>query len=186
MNRLIATNLGIAGLKLIQRKNLGDSRGFFSRIFCNDELRDAGWIEPIAQVNHTFTAECGTVRGMHFQLAPYAEMKLVSCLRGEVWDVVVDVRHGSDTFLHWHAELLSAENQKALLIPKGFAHGFQTLTNDVELLYCHSAPFQAEAESGLHPEDKRLSIQWPLAIAELSFRDSRHSLLSSQFQGVVL
>lgn len=186
MNRLVSTDLRLSGLKLIQRKNLGDSRGFLSRIFCNDELRLSGWLEPIAQINHTYTAHRGTVRGMHFQTNPYAEMKLVSCLRGEVWDVAVDMRDGSDTFLQWHAELLSAENQRALLIPKGFAHGFQSLSNDVELLYCHSAPFHAEAERGLHPKDSKLAIQWPISISELSLRDAQHVLLDDQFKGVVL
>jgi dTDP-4-dehydrorhamnose 3,5-epimerase len=186
MNRLTTTDLSMPGLKLVQRKNLADSRGFLSRVFCSDELGQAGWIEPIAQINHTFTAQRGTIRGMHFQLAPYSEMKLVSCFRGEVWDVVVDVRKGSETFLQWHAEILSAQNQRALLIPKGFAHGFQSLSDDVELLYCHSASYHAEAERGLHPEDSRLAIQWPLPMTELSARDAQHVLLDDQFKGVVL
>ena len=107
---------------------MGDARGFLSRLFCAEELRAAGWTGPIAQINHTHTARKGTVRGMHFQYPPHAEMKLVSCLRGEVWDVAVDIRAGSQTFLRWHAEILSADNGRALLIPQGFAHGFQALT----------------------------------------------------------
>lgn len=184
MTRLVVSDLGLSGLKLIQRQKLGDSRGFLSRLFCSDELRLAGWMEPIAQINHTYTAKRGTIRGMHFQIAPHSETKLVSCLRGEIWDVAIDVRNGSDTFLQWRAELLSSENQRALLIPKGFAHGFQTLSDDVELLYCHSAAFNAEAESGLHPEDSKLAIQWPISINELSLRDARHTFLDDQFKGV--
>lgn len=184
MSRFTITDLPMAGLKRVQRQRLGDSRGFIARLFCADELAAAGWTQPIVQINHTFTAKQGTVRGMHFQRPPHAEMKLVSCIRGEVWDVVVDLRVGSPTFLHWHAERLSAENGCALLIPEGFAHGFQALTNDVELLYCHSAAYAAEAEGGLHPNDPRLGIAWPLAIAELSARDAGHAPITADFEGV--
>jgi dTDP-4-dehydrorhamnose 3,5-epimerase len=174
------------GLKRIERQRLGDSRGFLSRIFCAKELAQAGWNKPIEQINHTYTAKRGTVRGMHFQRPPHAEMKLVSCLRGEVLDVAVDLRRGSPTFLQWHAEHLSAVNGFALLIPEGFAHGFQTLTDDAELLYCHSAAYVPEAEAGLNPTDQKLAIHWPLAITELSARDSQHPMLNEQFSGLVL
>lgn len=184
MSRFTVTDLPLAGLKRVQRQRLGDNRGFLARLFCAEELAAAGWTQPIAQINHTFTAKQGTVRGMHFQRPPHAEMKLVSCIRGEVWDVAVDLRVGSPTFLHWYAERLSAENSCALLIPEGFAHGFQALTNDVELLYCHSAAYAAQAESGLHPSDPRIGIAWPLAIAELSARDAGHALITADFEGV--
>lgn len=184
MNRFTVMDLPLAGLKRVQRQRLGDNRGFLARLFCVEELAEAGWIQPIAQINHTFTAQQGTVRGLHFQRPPHAEMKLVSCIRGEVWDVAVDLRVGSPTFLHWHAERLSAENGCALLIPEGFAHGFQALTDDVELLYCHSAAYAAQAEGGLHPGDPRVGIAWPLAIAELSARDAGHELITADFEGV--
>ena len=174
MTCFTVTDLPLAGLKIIQRQRLGDKRGFLARIFCSAELAEAGWMKPIAQVNHTHTAKRGTVRGMHFQYPPESEMKLVSCLSGEVWDVTVDVRAGSPTFLHWHAERLSAENRRALLIPEGFAHGFQTLSDNVELLYCHSHGYAASAEGGLNPGDARLSIKWPLATTEISARDAGH------------
>lgn len=186
MNRFTVTDLPLPGLKLVERQRLGDARGFFSRLFCAAELRAAGWSKAIAQVNYTHTAKAGTVRGMHFQRPPHAEMKLVSCLRGEVWDVAVDLRAGSKTFLRWHAERLSADNGRALLIPEGFAHGFQTLSDEVELLYCHSAAYAPEAEAGLNPREPRLAIPWPLPVAELSPRDSRHPLLTAQFAGVTL
>jgi dTDP-4-dehydrorhamnose 3,5-epimerase len=96
----------------------GDSRGYLVRLFCAEELAGAGWARPVAQVNHTYTTGRGAVRGMHFQHPPHAEMKLVACIRGEVWDVAVDIRAGSPTFLQWHAERMSAENGVALLIPK--------------------------------------------------------------------
>lgn len=179
MSRFTVSNLPLAGLKLVERQRIGDSRGFLSRLFCAEELAAAGWAKPIAQINHTYTAMRGTVRGMHFQRPPHTEMKLVSCIRGEIWDVAVDVRAGSPTFLHWHAERLSADSGRALLIPEGFAHGFQTLTDDAELLYCHSAAYNAGAEAGLNPLDERLAITWPLPISELSARDAAHPLIET-------
>jgi dTDP-4-dehydrorhamnose 3,5-epimerase len=111
-------------------------------------------------------------------------MKLVSCLRGEVFDVAVDLRDGSPTFLKWHAEILSATNYKTLLIPEGFAHGFQALADDSEMLYLHTVPFQRGSEAGLHPADPRLGIRWPLDVAELSPRDAGHPMVKSIFRGV--
>jgi len=186
MSRFTVADLPLAGLKLVERQKVGDGRGFLSRLFCAEDLAAAGWQKPIAQINQTYTAKRGTVRGMHFQFPPHAEMKLVSCLRGKVWDVAVDLRRGSDTVLHWHAEELSADNQKALLIPEGFAHGFQALTDDVELLYCHSAFFHDEAQGGLDPRDQKLAIEWPLEITELSDRDIQHPRIDETFAGVVI
>ena len=184
MNRLAVTDLPLAGLKLIERPRLGDPRGFFARMFCAEELRAAGWTDPVAQINHTSTARKGTVRGMHFQRPPHAEMKLVSCIRGEVLDVAVDLRRGSPTFLFCHAERLSADNDRALLIPQGFAHGFQSLTDDAELIYCHSAAYDAASEGGLNPRDRKLAIAWPLPIAEMSARDANAPMLDGAFVGV--
>ncbi len=186
MNRFAVVDLPLGGLKRIERQRLGDNRGFLSRLFCSQDMREAGWTKPIAQINQTVTVKQGTVRGLHFQRPPYAEMKLVSCLRGVIWDVAVDLRAGSPTFLQWHGERLSAENGFALLIPEGFAHGFQTFTDDVELLYCHSVAYVPSAEAGLNPMDKRLGISWPLPLREISKRDAEHPLLEPDFQGVCL
>jgi dTDP-4-dehydrorhamnose 3,5-epimerase len=186
MSRLEISDTTLAGLKQVRRQRLGDARGFLSRLFCSDELAVAGWQRPIAQVNHTFTAQRGTVRGLHFQHAPHAETKLVTCLRGEVWDVAVDVRQGSPTFLRWHAQRLSAENGVGLWIPAGFAHGFQTLTEDVEMLYFHDAAHAAQAEGGLNPADERLALDWPLPIEGLSVRDQAQAALTDEFKGVQL
>jgi dTDP-4-dehydrorhamnose 3,5-epimerase len=171
VSRLEVTNLPLTGLKLVERRRLGDSRGFLARVFSADVLEAAGWAKPISQINHTYTAAAATVRGLHFQNAPFEEMKLVTCLRGEVLDVAVDIRRGSPTYLRWHGEKLSADNCRSLLIPEGFAHGYQTLTDDVELLYCHSAPYTPEAEAGLSARDPVLAITWPLPIGEMSPRD---------------
>jgi dTDP-4-dehydrorhamnose 3,5-epimerase len=186
LNQLTVTELKLAGVKLIERRHIGDARGFLSRLFCAEELSAAGWNKPIVQINHSHSARRGTVRGMHFQYPPHAEMKLVSCIRGEVWDVAVDVRAGSKNFLRWQAECLSADNKRALLIPEGFAHGFQSLSDNVELLYCHSAAYTATAESGLNVKDPTLAISWPLQIIGLSLNDSQYPMLDERFAGVKL
>jgi dTDP-4-dehydrorhamnose 3,5-epimerase len=174
----------IADLKVIERKTIGDSRGFLARIYCADQLKSIGWERPVNQINHTVTKKRGTVRGMHFQNPPHAEMKLVSCLRGEIWDVAVDLRKNSPTFLKWHAEKLSSKNSRALLIPEGFAHGFQTLSDDCELIYLHSAAYVREAEAGIHSNDPMLDISWPLEFFEISARDAQHPLLNDRFTGI--
>ena len=186
MSRFAKSDLSLVGLKLLERQRMGDSRGFLARLFCADELAVSGWRQPVAQINHTFTARCGTVRGMHYQQPPNAEMKLVTCIRGEVWDVAIDLRADSPTFLHWHAEILSADNKRALLIPEGFAHGFQTLSDDVELLYCHTAAHNPSAEAALNAKDPRLAITWPLDIVERSLKDANLALIDSKFEGVRL
>lgn len=184
MSRFTCTPLPLAGLVRVQRQPLADARGFFERLFCAQELAACGWTQAIAQINHSLTRQAGSVRGLHYQQPPHAEMKLVTCLRGAVWDVAVDLRAGSPTFLHWHAEELRANNARALLIPQGFAHGFQALTPDAELLYCHSYPYNLAAEAGLHPQDARLAIAWPLPLAELSPRDASHARLTDGFEGI--
>ena len=176
----------LAGLTLVQRKVIDDERGFFGRFFCDAEFLYVGHTKPIAQINHTLTRKKGAVRGMHFQHPPYAETKIVNCLRGEIFDVAVDLRSGSPTFLHWHAEILSAENRRSLLIPEGFAHGFQALTNDCELIYLHTTVFHPEAEGGLNVVDPRLGIEWTLPIAECSERDNAFPFIDADYCGVVL
>jgi dTDP-4-dehydrorhamnose 3,5-epimerase len=184
MSRFTISDTPIADLKLVQRRQMGDKRGFLARLFCAEELASAGWRKPIAQINHTSTQHQGTVRGLHFQHPPHAEMKLVSCVRGGIWDVAVDLRAGSPTFLQWHAEELSAANQRALLIPEGFAHGFQTLCDDCELIYLHSVAYTQPAEAGFHAKDPTLAIAWPMAFSGFSARDEQQPMLDSQFKGL--
>ena len=174
----------LIGLKLIQRKPLGDHRGYLERLFCAEELQALVPSQGIVQINHTLTTQRGTVRGMHFQNPPYAETKLVSCLLGEVFDVAVDLRQGSVTFLQWYGIILSANNHQTLLIPEGFAHGFQTLTENCEMLYFHTAAYNPNAEGGLNAQDPRLDIRWPIAITEQSPRDTAHPWLTDSFNGV--
>ena len=169
--RFAVRDTPLAGLKVVQRMRREDDRGFLSRLYCDEELGAVGLTEPVVQINQTLTRARGAIRGMHLQRPPFAEDKYVSCLRGEILDVAVDVRLGSPTYLQWHAERLSAENGLSLLIPKGFAHGFQTLVPDCELLYLHTARYDAASEGGLNPFDTELAIEWPLAVTDISARD---------------
>jgi dTDP-4-dehydrorhamnose 3,5-epimerase len=175
----------LSGLKLVQRKAMEDHRGFLSRVYCAEEFAEAGAGKPIAQINHTLTRKKGAVRGLHFQHPPHAETKLVSCLKGEIFDVAVDLRSGSPTFLHWHGEILTAANRRSLLIPEGYAHGFQALTDDCELIYLHTAAYHHEAEGALNVADPRLSISWPLPIDDISERDRNHPFISQEYRGIV-
>ena len=165
----------LPGLHLLERLPLGDERGYLERVFCEEELADLLEGRRIVQINHTLTQSAGTVRGLHFQRPPHAETKFVSCLRGEVFDVALDLRQDSSTFLKWHGEILSAANHRTLLIPEGFAHGFQTLTPDCEMLYLHTAAYHPEAEDGVDGLDANLKIDWPLPVSERSLRDQNLS-----------
>ena len=160
MNKFVVTEAPILGVKVIQLCPIFDNRGSLTRLFCSDELSNIGWTKPVIQINHTFTSKRGTVRGLHYQLPPHQEMKLIGCLKGSVLDVVVDVRADSPTLLQWSGEKLSEENQKLILIPEGVAHGIQTLPDDVEMLYLHSAAFLASAEAGINPLDPSIAIEW--------------------------
>jgi len=171
LGRFTCLDTPLDGLKLIERQRASDSRGWFSRFFCREELALFGKDGSIAQINQTLTHSPGTVRGMHFQRSPHAEVKLVSCIRGEVFDVAVDLRPGSPTYGKWHGVVLSADNGYALLIPAGFAHGFQTLQPDCELLYLHDVPYAPGAEGGVNALDPALAIAWPLAVSQISDRD---------------
>lgn len=179
-------NAPLSGLCVIERAPFADARGQFRRLFCAAELAAISWTLPVAQVNHSLTRAAGTVRGMHFQHPPHAEDKLVTCIAGSVWDVAVDLRAGSPTFLRWHAEMLSAENGRSMLIPKGVAHGFQAMSDDAALVYVHSTSYHPEAEGGLHPRDPRIGISWPLAIRELSEKDAGRPYIDRSYQGIVL
>lgn len=174
----------LAGLILLTRHPITDARGEFERMFCAEELKTFGYFGSLQQVNRSLTRRKGAVRGMHFQNPPHAEIKLVSCLKGEAYDVVVDLRNDSPTYLQSFTCSLSATNHQSLLIPAGFAHGFQALSDDCELLYCHNTAFCKEAENGLHPLDPAISIMWPLPVSELSKRDNAHPFISNGFNGV--
>lgn len=164
--------LPLAGAFRIEIEPRGDVRGFFARMFCQEEFAEHGLATHWAQCNTSYSALAGTIRGMHFQRPPMAEAKLVRCLRGAVWDVLVDLRDGSPTFGRWHGEMLDADNRLMVYIPAGIAHGFQTCTDDVEMLYFHSVPYSSLHEGGLRWDDPSVAIEWPLALTEQSPRDA--------------
>jgi dTDP-4-dehydrorhamnose 3,5-epimerase len=176
----------LAGVAVVETTPRYDHRGAFARLYCDDELSTIIGHRRIVQINHSRTHIVGAVRGMHYQHSPHAEMKLVRCLKGRVWDVAVDLRAGSPTFLQWHAQELSAENVLMLAIPEGCAHGFQAMEADSELLYLHTAFYTPTAEGGLRSTDPRLNISWPLPVSDLSDRDRAHPLLTADFSGVLV
>lgn len=186
MNEVKLQALGLEGLYLIQQKVFSDERGRFARLFCQTRLTLEGRSFDIRQINHSRTSERGSVRGLHFQQAGYAEAKLITCLRGAVWDVAVDLRPDSPTYLQWHAEELHADDGRSLLIPRGFAHGFQALSDDAEVLYFTDADYAPEHEAGLLVSDPALAISWPLPVKNLSAKDAGHPLLDQDFPGVRL
>ena len=174
----------LKGLYRVDRKQIEDQRGFFNRLFCAEEFEKIGSMTPIVQINHAMTRQKGAIRGMHFQYPPHTETKMVTCIRGEIFDVAVDVRKDSQTFLQWHAEILSEENLRSLYIPDGFAHGFQTLTEDCQLLYLHSEFYASKAEGVLNAMDPKMDIKWPYQLTEISEKDKNQPMLDGTFKGL--
>jgi len=176
----------ISGVCVIESSATQDERGIFSRLFCANELQPILGERKIVQINHSVTNRIGAVRGMHYQLPPQAEMKIVRCLKGRVFDVAVDLRHNSPTFLQWISIELSPQNRRALVIPEGCAHGFQVLEAHSELLYLHTAFYTPSVEGGVRFDDARIGIAWPLDPVDVSVRDQRHSYLDENFMGINL
>lgn len=174
----------MAGLHVVETSPRADARGAFTRLFCGDTLAAVLGTRKIVQINHSRTVVRGAVRGLHYQAAPHAEMKLVRCLRGRVLDVALDLRAGSPTFLHWFGQELSAANALMMVIPEGFAHGFQVLEPESDLLYLHTAAYSPPAEGGVRHDDPLIKLYWPLPVTEISTRDISHPLLSPKFAGI--
>lgn len=180
------SNTAIQGVQIIESAAFQDERGAFSRLFCAQALAPVLGQRHIVQINRSQTCKVGAIRGMHYQKSPQAEMKFVRCLKGRVFDVAVDLRQGSPTFLQWVALELSLEKRNAFVIPEGCAHGFQALEANSELLYLHTAYYTPACEGALHFNDPRLGIQWPLPPTDLSARDQHHPFLNQQFSGLAL
>lgn len=176
---MIFVPLPLAGAFRVELEPHGDSRGFFARMFCAEEFARQGLEAQWVQGNTSYTSAAGTIRGMHFQRPPMAEVKLLRCLRGAVWDVIVDLRSGSPTYGRWHGERLDDQNRHMFYVPQGFAHGFQTLTDDVEMLYFHSQTYSKADEGGLRWDDPAVSIDWPLKGNGHSARDAAFSGLDA-------
>lgn len=176
----------IHGVRVIENTAFQDNRGAFSRLFCSRELQTVIGQRAIVQINHSMTHSVGAVRGLHFQNPPHAEMKIVRCLKGRVFDVAVDLRQGSPTFLKWSAIELTPESHLAFVIPEGCAHGFQVLEEDSELLYLHTAFYTPDAEGAIRYDDPSIGVNWPLAPTDLSARDLSHPHLKEDYKGIVL
>jgi dTDP-4-dehydrorhamnose 3,5-epimerase len=169
----------IAGVYEIEMEPFTDKRGWFGRFYCKNEFAEIGHDKEWVQMNHSFTKEKGALRGMHFQKAPYAEIKMVRCISGCVYDVVVDLRKDSETFLKWVGVELSAAKKNMIYIPVGCAHGFQTLSANCELIYLHSDFYNSSAESGVKYDDPAIGIKWPLEVQQVSERDQKHELINA-------
>ena len=161
----------LAGAYVVELEQRMDERGFFARSFCQEEFKAQGLDPRIAQTNVSYNRRRGTLRGMHFQAAPYAEAKLVRCTQGAIWDAIIDLRPDSPSFKRWHGIELSAANRRALYVPEGFAQGFQTLADDSEVLYLMSQFYRPDSARGLRWDDPAFGIAWPIANPQLSERD---------------
>jgi dTDP-4-dehydrorhamnose 3,5-epimerase len=169
---LLFKELDLIGAYLVDIEPRADDRGFFARTFCEDEFASSGLVTRFPQASISYNARRGTVRGMHFQAAPHEETKLVRCVTGAVYDVIVDVRPNSPTYLRSMGVELSAKNRSALYIPRGFAHGFQTLVDDSELLYMIDVNYVAEAARGVRWNDPSINVNWPDPIEVIADRDA--------------
>ncbi len=184
MKKIFFQSTSMLDLKIINHEPLMDSRGLLKRLYCQKSLYQFIQNKNIKQINQTLTKKVGTVRGLHFQTPPFSETKIISCIKGKVWDVAVDLRMDSPTFLKYHGEELSEYDHKSILIPEGFAHGFQTLTSNCEMLYFHTEDYNKQSEGAVNAIDPKIGIDWPLEISNLSERDKNHSFLKDNFRGI--
>ncbi|HEV2478727.1 MAG TPA: dTDP-4-dehydrorhamnose 3,5-epimerase [Puia sp.] len=181
---MIFNTTPLAGAWLIDLEPFSDQRGWFARYYCKDEFEEIGHSKEWVQLNHSVSYARGTLRGMHFQHPPYREIKMVRCIAGAIFDVIIDLRGDSPTFLQWFGAELSAANRRMLYIPEGFAHGFQTLEPDTELLYHHTEFYTPGAEGGYRYDDPAFSIAWHLPVTAISDRDLEHPLIDKNFKGI--
>lgn len=170
----------LQGCYVIELEKHGDERGFFARFFCRNEFRQQGLVENFVQINNSLSKIKGTLRGLHYQLAPKAETKIVRCIQGAILDVVVDLRPSSDSYLKHVAIELSAANRKALYVPKGFAHGFLSLTENTEVFYLVDEYYAPEYERGIRYDDPTFAIPWPAEPTVLSDKDRAHPDFSAE------
>lgn len=181
---MIFTPTTLQGSYVIELSPFSDARGWFARTYCSKAFQQIGHNKEWVQLNHSATFIKGSIRGMHYQKKPFREIKMVRCIAGKVYDVIVDLRENSSTFLQWFGTELSAENKKMLYVPEGFAHGFQTLEDNSELIYHHSEFYNPDAEAGIKYDEPLINIQWPLVVTEISERDKNHPYLDNHFKGI--
>jgi len=173
----------LRGAFTVEIEKRGDDRGFFARMFCHNELKQAGLEPNFVQMNNSLTAKKGTLRGLHYQLPPRAEVKLVRCVRGAFWDAIVDLRPDSPTFAQWFGAELTAENRLMMYVPRGFAHAVLTLADDTEAIYLVSEFYGPEQERGVRWNDPKFNISWPIQPAEVSAKDANWPNFDPAFHG---
>ena len=176
----------LKGAYLIDIEKHGDDRGFFARVFCQNEFQKIGLSTEFKQVNNSLSALKGTLRGMHYQLMPSAEVKVVRCIRGALYDVVLDLRPDSPNFGQSFGEILNAEIRRMMYVPKGFAHGFMTLTDNTEALYFSSEFYNPELEKGIRYDDPNFNIEWPNKPTEISLKDTNWQDFDAEWHGVAM
>lgn len=176
----------LPGLYIINYTKLEDERGFFVRTFCKKEFSQIGFNKELVQLNHSFNIKQGTVRGLHYQKMPFTESKLIRCIQGKVFDVAVDIRQNSSTYLQYFSIELGSDNMNAIFIPNGFAHGFQTLEENTSLIYHHSEYYTPEADAGIRYDDPGINIKWPLPVVNLSKKDKQYPFLDEKFKAIVI
>lgn len=174
---MIFEKTSLEGLYIVKPQLLRDERGLFTRTFCKKEFAEIGFEKDFVQFNHSFNSKKGTLRGMHFQEAPFTETKLIRCVEGRVWDVAVDLRKESKTYLQYFGIELSKENMFSVLIPDGFAHGFLTLEDSSSLIYHHTEFFTPNKDRGILYNDPSIGIKWPIPISFISQKDTSYTLL---------
>lgn len=176
--------LPLSGAYIIEPEVMDDTRGGFARLYCRRELEAIGGNAGIAQINQSFNRDKGALRGLHYRVRPGAEVKMVMCTRGAVFDVIVDLGKRSETFLKWHGEIISAENGKIIYVPERFAHGFQALEDDCRLIYFHSGFYDPLYERAIKYDDPCIGVKWPLAVSSISDRDRDALFLPPDFPGI--
>ncbi len=183
---MIFNSLILKGAFTIDVQPNEDNRGFFTRTFCEKEFAEHNLVQHFVQANHSGTHGKGVIRGMHFQHSPYSEVKLVKCVQGAIFDVIVDVRKDSPTFLQWFGTELTSENKRMMYVPAGFAHGFQSLSDYSEITYMVSTFYNKESEGGVKFDDAAVGIEWPLPVSLISDKDQAIPLIDASFTGVKL
>jgi len=176
----------INGLYVVSVKKLVDERGIFARTYCKTDFKKIGFDKEFVQFNHSFNKSIGTIRGMHFQKIPFAETKLIRCVQGAVYDVAVDIRKDSSTFLQAFGIELNEDNMLSILIPEGFAHGFQTLQDNTALIYHHTAFYTPGADFGFRFNDTALNIKWQMPAVNVSDKDKSYDLIDKNFKGLII
>ena len=178
------TETPIKGAYIIELEPFHDNRGLFARTFCKREFEKIGHKKEFVQFNHSVTLHKGTMRGMHYQVPPGSEIKLIRCIRGKVFDVIIDLRCESPTFLKYFTAELGELNMKMIYVPEGFAHGFQTLENNSQLIYHHTQYYNSSDERGIRYNDPAINVNWPLDPVNITDKDKNYPLIENSFKGI--